>query len=317
MTRNTVRRSLTLAAALLTVLGGTVLSPVPTAAPAPAQPFHVSDTEAPATSCAYDAVVLADSPTAFWPMENPAAGVEADLSGSGLDGRYVASPVATTLPNGDLATKFDGTSQYMEVDDAAELSPATTGELTVEAWMRPDTLDFADDESSGYVHWMGKGLPGAHEYVARMYSIDNTSDRANRISGYLFNAVGGLGAGSYFQDPLTAGEWIHYVLVINSDASSEQFPNGYTKIYRDGVLRDQDDLSIRGTVITPERGDAPFRVGTRDFASFFEGAVGKVAVYDVELPARRIAAHHTVMTALSHGHPGGRGSGEPAVRPSC
>lgn len=38
-----------------------------------------------------------------------------------------------------------------------------------EAWMRPDVLDFDSLEGSGYVYWMGKGAPGNHEYVARMY----------------------------------------------------------------------------------------------------------------------------------------------------
>jgi hypothetical protein len=46
----------------------------------------------------------------------------------------------------------------------------------------------------------------------------------------------------------------------------------------------------------PDRGSAPFRVGTRDFNSFFKSSLGKVAVYGKELPAKRIAAPHTVMT---------------------
>jgi hypothetical protein len=35
--------------------------------------------------------------------------------------------------------------------------------------------------------------------------------RPNRISGYRFNLTGGPGAGSYLQDPVTAGQWIHYL----------------------------------------------------------------------------------------------------------
>jgi hypothetical protein len=44
-----------------------------------------------------------------------------------------------------------------------------------------------------------------------MYSRDNTEVRANRISGYVFNQGGGLGAGSYFEDRVRPGEWIHLV----------------------------------------------------------------------------------------------------------
>lgn len=249
--------------------------------------------------CGYDATVLADSPVAYWRMSGAVTPSEVDASGHGRTGTYAGGRAVTFLPNGDRATDFDGATGYLQVPDSDALSPATTGAFTLEAWMRPDTLEFPHAESSGYVHWMGKGVPGQHEYVSRMYSQTNTENRPNRISGYAFNRDGGLGAGSYFQDAVTAGQWIHYALVINPAAVSAEYPHGYVKIYRDGVLRDQDQLVIRDIVITPEAGTAPFRVGTRDFGSWFAGAVGKVAVYDRELSAERISAHTTAMTTTS------------------
>ncbi|MET7276776.1 LamG-like jellyroll fold domain-containing protein [Kribbella sp. NPDC005582] len=245
---------------------------------------------------AYDTAVLQDGPVAFWRLAQPGSSSEASaVGGSALTGTYGGTRSATTLPNGDPATAFDGATGYFQVADNAKLSPATTGVFTLEAWMRPDTLEFPHVQGSGYVHWMGKGEAGQHEYVSRMYSLTNTENRPNRISGYLFNHTGGLGAGSYFQDAISAGTWIHYVLVINANAKSATYPNGYTKIYRDGVLRDTDDLSISGTVIVPSDGMAPFRVGTRDFLSYFQGAVGKVAAYNKELTAAQVAAHHSAM----------------------
>lgn len=224
------------------------------------------------------------------------SGTEIDASCHGHGGKYLGQPRAATLPNGETATAFNGSSQYMQVKDNGALSPATTGVLTIEAWMRPDTLTFPHKEGTGYVHWMGKGEPNNHEYAARMYSTGNTEKRANRVSGYLFNASGGKGAGSYFQKEVRTGEWIHYVLVINANAKSRKYPNGYTKIYRNGELANQDDLNYRGTRIAPHRGSAPFRVGTRDFNSFFKGAIGKVAIYGKELAAKRVALHYDVMT---------------------
>ncbi|WP_104062374.1 LamG-like jellyroll fold domain-containing protein [Arthrobacter sp. 4R501] len=281
MTRHTSPQPLLVTVALIAALAASTMGALPaSAASAPGS---------------YDSTVLADQPDIYWTMGNTGGGgAEPDLTGSGHTATYFKSPNATTLPNGDSAADFDGATQYLEAADSAELSPATNGVITIEAWMRPDALTFSHS-NNGYVHWMGKGELDNHEYVSRMYSADNTVGRGNRISGYLFNASGGLGAGSYFQDAIVAGEWIHYVLVINYNAQSAQYPHGYTKIYRDGVLRDTDDLSISGTVIVPERGDAPFRVGTRDFKSFFDGAVGKVAFYDKELAPDRIAAHHQAM----------------------
>ncbi|MBT2594538.1 LamG domain-containing protein [Arthrobacter sp. ISL-72] len=79
------------------------------------------------------------------------------------------------------------------------------------------------------------------------------------------------------------------------------YPHGYTKIYRDGILRDRDDLSINGRTIGPTRGDAPLRIGTSNLESFFEGGVGKVAVYDKELTQAQIVRHYEVMTGKKAG----------------
>ncbi|MCS5497254.1 LamG domain-containing protein [Cnuibacter physcomitrellae] len=292
MKRTTLPRHSVLAPRLVLALG------LATACLAPALPA-VADEPAVAASTTtlsgYDTAVLADDPAVYWTMSGSGSGAETDLGSAGIDGTYTGSPTVATLPNGDAAVDFDGATQYFEAPDADALSPATTGVITIEAWMRPDVLQFPNEEGSGYVHWMGKGEAGQHEYVARMYSLDNTETRPNRISGYSFNLSGGLGAGSYFQDAVQPGQWIHYVLVINANAKSAAYPNGYTKVYRDGVLRDQDDLSIRGQIIVPERGSAPFRAGTRDFASWFDGAVGKIAVWDSELSAAQIAAHTAAM----------------------
>ncbi|WP_261381502.1 LamG-like jellyroll fold domain-containing protein [Paenibacillus cremeus] len=239
----------------------------------------------------YDSAVLADNPVGYWPIS---PGVTTDQTGHHMDGTFTGSPVGTTLPNGDAATAFNGVDQYFTVADNDYLEVTRTGILTVEAWMRPDTLQFQKSESSGYVHWMGKGTAGQHSWVARMYSYKNTENRPNRISGYSFNLSGGLGAGSYFQDAVTAGQWIHYTLVINTVNKSSAYTTGYTKLYKNGVLRDQDRLSDYN--IIPGNGTAPMRVGTRDFSSFFQGAVGKVAVYDYELTPDQLMAHYNNMT---------------------
>jgi hypothetical protein len=147
-----------------------------------------------------------------------------------------------------------------------------------------------------YMHWMGKGESNNQEYVARFYS-NTDRERPSRISGYQFNLAGGKGAGSYFEGDIHVRTWIHYVLVINANAKSRDFPHGYTRIYRNGVREKTTDLIYQGTVIVPKRGNAPFRVGTRDLGTFFEGAIGKVAIYGKELRPESIKKHYSVMTA--------------------
>src|SRR4051812_45618533 len=67
------------------------------------------------------------------------------------------APLKTQLPNGDPAWLFDGLSQYLEVPSSPALSVPAGGALTIEAWVRPDTLNFPRAEGDGYVHWAGKG----------------------------------------------------------------------------------------------------------------------------------------------------------------
>jgi hypothetical protein len=243
------------------------------------------------TNTAYDTMVLADSPVAYWA---PNASQAYDLTSGARNATIVGTLTETSMPGtgGDKAVVFDGTAKYLQVADADVLSVPASGILTIEAWIRPDVSEFTSVEGTGYVHWMGKGEAGQHEYVSRMYSQTNSESppRPHRISGYAFNPGGSLGTGSYFQDNVTPGTWVHYTLVINTVNTSTAYPHGYTKIYRDGVQRDQDDLYATAPVV-PTAGTAPLRIGTRDLASFFQGAIGKIAVYNYEVPQSRLLAH--------------------------
>jgi hypothetical protein len=265
-----------------------------------------------ASGSAYDRAVLMDQPTLYLPLSGDTAW-EFDFTDRGRHGTY-HNTATSHMPNGDQVAVFKGRKSYFEFPDAPDLSVTHTGILTFEAWLRPDTLKFQKQEGSGYVHWMGKGeLPNEMEWAARMYGSNNKEHRGNRISGYAFNEEGGRGIGSYFQDKIKAGQWIHYVFVINTTPDNRKDP-GYTKIYRDGsnafqnpgraAKRPWDDTDRLKEnwpdaktlhVIRPEEGDAPLRVGTRDFKSFFKGAVGKVALYDYELSPDQIQRHYDAM----------------------
>lgn len=292
---NRHRRAFVLATANLPLLaacgGGGSAGTAPDAVPSP-------DAE---SLSAYDTAVMADAPVLFLPMAAMPTGREPDLAGTGLNGIYKPATGlrrATSMPNGDPAAVFDGHGQYLEFPDTDALSVPTTGVLSIEAWLRPDATHFPRTEGSGYVHWMGKGEiagPGVDEdeWAARIYSRPNDEDRENRISGYAFNPDGGLGAGSYFQEPVTPGEWIHFLFVINARNTSSRHPLGYTRIYRNGELRDTDSLAEYD--IRPRNGAAPLRIGTRAGKSFFLGAIGKVAVYDHELTGREAMEHYQLM----------------------
>jgi hypothetical protein len=210
-----------------------------------------------------------------------------------------APPSTARMPNGDLALAFDGATQYLEVASNPRLSITATGILSIEAWIAPKTLQFSSEEGSGYVYWLGKGEPSRYEYAARMYSAANSEvpPRPNRISGYAFNRDGGLGSGSYFQDPVSVNEWIHVTVIFNTKNVSPDFPTGYCSIFKNGVLRKTTALNQFN--VQPGAGLAPLRVGTMSKESFFAGAIGKVAVYDYELSHEQVLKHARMMFDVS------------------
>jgi len=252
-----------------------------------------------ALASSYDTTVLNDRPVLFLPMDaQHGVGVERDLVHNGRNGKYLPegnNTVKTRMPNGDLATVFDGGTQYLEVASAADLSIPRNGALTLEAWIRPDTLDFPAEEGDGYVYWAGKGESGEYEYAGRMYSYTNsaTPSRPNRISGYVFNLGGGLGSGSYFQDTTKRGEWIHVALVVDNRILSGNPSSGTVSIFKNGILRKTTPLSQFN--VHPEPGQAPLRIATRDLHSFFKGAIGKFALYAYALSEAQLKAHFLKM----------------------
>ncbi|CAF1528563.1 unnamed protein product [Adineta ricciae] len=238
----------------------------------------------------YDKTVLEYSPVVYWSLDpqNPN-----DYSNHNLNGAFTNNPSNTTMPNGDIVCVFNGLDQYYTIEENDYLEIARTGILTIVAWLRPDTLQFEHSEGSGYVWWMGKGETSRQSWAARMYNYQNQESRPNRISGYAFNASGGLGAGSYFQDTVIVGEWILYTLVINTVNVSNAYPTGYIKIFKNGIQRDQDALISYNVV--PTKGTAPMRIGTRDQQSFFKGAIGKVALFDYELNSSQLQNFYNCM----------------------
>jgi len=204
----------------------------------------------------------------------------------------IAAPVAA--PDDPLPPQaylqFDGSNtNYVEVADSTDFSVDTTGALTISAWMRPDALTFTNTEGSlpdeQYVHWLGKGDRNRQEWVFRMYSLgDPPGPRQNRISFYVFNNGPGRGCGSYFQDPVQAQQWIHVVGVVDDSAQT-------TKIYKNSVLRNTNSYA---GIITPQHASAPVRMATRDFASFLQGALAQVRVWNRVLNQQEISDLYTL-----------------------
>lgn len=182
--------------------------------------------------------VLEKKPAGYWRLgEKDGTGVT-DASGNGLNGTMVGNvslgEKGVFDKEKDTAAKFDGGQGFIEIPDHPSLSQPTSGQgFSVEAWMRPDALEFADGETSeGYVHWLGKGEAGRMEWALRFYP--KKSSRPNRISAYIFNPGPRLGSGAYVEEHLKPGKWVH--IVATFDPGDKTNPKEGVSIYKDGKL---------------------------------------------------------------------------------
>jgi hypothetical protein len=258
------------------------------------------------TSAAYDDIVLADTPVAFWAIRGE-NGIEPDLTGNGNDGTYRGRPPLTAMPNGDPAADFQ-LGQYLSIPSNASLSIPTTGSLTWEAWLKPDSLE--RDYPDGYVNWMGKCANHSPtcEWEARFYDARNTDGHCNRFSAYVFNPTAGLGAGAAWQPVcglLQACDWHHVVGEYTIASQPDDCPTapmypGSIDIWVDGVEWNQAWHTPTGCMsqfdIVPVAHDSPLYIGTSAGDSWFDGAIGKVAIYGYLLRQDQIASHYHAMT---------------------
>lgn len=251
-----------------------------------------------AARSAYARTVLASAPVAYWRLGESRGSVAHDATGHGHVGSYSGRPdlgqFGAIAADKDRAIGLNGprSQAHVAIPDKDAFSIATSGQgMTVEVWMRPDVLDFHGEEGSepgDFIHWLGKGEKYRYEWGFRFYR--GRSRRPNRLSAYVWNPDGKLGAGAYVEERLTPRVWIHLVATFDDPRQS----NAQVRLYKNGVPSSHN--SSRGTLyrsynIRPRHGRAPLRLGTRDCRSFLTGGLDEVALYPRVLDAEEILRH--------------------------
>jgi hypothetical protein len=245
---------------------------------------------------------------------NKTSGNEPDLSGNGNTGTYTGgAPSSASLPNGDSAADFNGSNQYLTIPSNASMSIPTTGNLTWEGWIRPAVLQFPhDDGTSGYVDWMGKceQYGPTCEWEARMYdtTTQESPNRCNRLSAYVFNPSAGLGSAADWQPTcglLQANQWYYVVGEYTTQSQPADCPDvpaspGSINVWVNGVPWSQSNHSPTGCMsqynVVPKANGSALNIGTMALESWFKGAIGKVAIYNYLLTQTQIADHYSRMT---------------------
>ncbi len=223
--------------------------------------------------------------------------------------------------------------QYMKASDSDAFSIPTTKQLTVEAWIKPNVLQHPFSDSTGsYTDWAGKcetyGSPANCEWEGRMYNASTSQYRCSRIDGYVFNSSASLGSAADWQPAgansgqipadtnygtancmqsiLAANQWlqvvIEYQTLTTPAACNSSYP-GTINIWVNGVEQNFAYHQTTGCMsqhnIAPGNYSSPVDIGTMAHDGFFDGAIGKVAIYNSVLSQTQINNHFTAMTGAA------------------
>ena len=213
---------------------------------------------------AYDALVIADAPLAYFRFE--------EASGPFVDSMDPARSmtVTGTVERGvpaavGVGVRFDGGAGRLLLG-ASDFGFVGTVAMTVEAW----ALTTAPADFQDIVGKLELDAPNDTGYALRF--------RPGSRYGWFFSRTNPTGSRnmSFYSAPEVL---THLVITFDGTASV---------LYVNGAEQDrQDDASDIALPQTP----APFRAGGLETGNAFTGVLDELAIYDRALPADRVAAH--------------------------
>jgi len=212
----------------------------------------------------YGQIVLDDDPVSYWRL--------GDSGSSAIDqrainpGTYFNSPTlgATSLLANDTANKavaFDGANDFMSTSNSVSLG--LTAPLSIEAWIKPDTLpaagSFASIASKGQSYSLQLNGPQLELTIVQF-----------GVPQRLLAPVGAIAAGQAYHVVGTYDGTTRRLYVNGTEVANAPLTGGATSSTAGLYIGSWD--------------------GTKEY---FDGTIDEVAVYGKTLAAARIAAHYT------------------------
>lgn len=229
------------------------------------------------------------APVAEWNFEEKTGTTTADSSGNNNDGTFTGSPdwkSAHQCHNG-ACLEFDGSSEYLTVNDGGSSSLDLTTTGTIEVWAKSDRQYPSDDTNSFYRNFVNKSASGSTTnitYTFHWHGTDTTSN-LRLCLGDGTNAIcpsASIGA-------LDTSRWYHFAASWNSSE---------IKWYVDGQLieTDANTITVRST-------DDPVHIGGRAFNSTtlaWDGLLDDVKVYDYARTPAQVAYDYNRGGPIAH-----------------
>jgi hypothetical protein len=241
---------------------------------------------------AYADEVLADSPLAYWKLNDASGATAADSSGNSRPATYVNTPEAYNqapiLAGTSNNVSFEsGGTDYLTIADAAWQSGM--GALSLEQVIRPETVLGA----GAWHQWFAKTNGGTYSFWSGCVNDGGTHKLGFAVAsasaanlGYVWSRAGA---------PSTVnGE--HIVFTWNGGSTAASF-----KCYINGV--DQGTPTVfesagsLGTTIWDSAN--PTTWGTWNGGDLYDGDVSDLAIYSTALSQGRVTAHYNAAAAAA------------------
>jgi hypothetical protein len=233
-----------------------------------------------AAGAAYEAIVLADNPIAYFRMNEAAGGLSiasavGTTTGAFSTGVTLGTPSPVTHEPANLAATF--TRPGLTDSDLA-LTPGFTFEgnqpFSIEAWVKPSTIDSAPRHVFSHADRVG-------DYPVRGYNVCVALKTGNNVAWIERSVDAGLALSNF--EPIVQGAWSHVVaiydgtnlvIVVNGAASAPLAQPGPSS----------------AATMTPAYIGSANGGGNNNHG--YLGDIDELAIYDKVLPPARIAAHY-------------------------
>lgn len=226
-------------------------------------PYRFASAPPPAGSYADE--VAADSPLAYWKLDEPSGTSAADSSGNGRNGTYAGGSYLNepSLVTGSTSSvAFDGADGRMTLAHASWMDLASA--ITVECWVNyhstPDNLD---------------------ALISRDYTSDQISFLLDIDSGKFRWGHYNMGGGPALSGTTTVAALTTYHVVGVKDAT-------HYRLYVNGV----EEASVADATAMPVNSGGLALAYLPGIGRYTLAKVDEVAIYGTALSAARIAAHY-------------------------
>lgn len=209
----------------------------------------------------YAATVLADSPVAYWRLEDPSGTTMTDSSGNGSNGTYVGSPTLGATGKVGSAVRFTAaSSQYGKATGLA----ATADTFTLEFWMK-----LASTGSDYYLLTLGQDGGGV------MIANDGRFRLVKTFGPVIVEST----------NLTTDTTGFHHFVAVKNGATS-------CKLYIDNtdVTGTVTDATCVSSTIASL---AAWTTNGSAFGGYADATFDEVAIYNTALSAARVSAHYT------------------------